>query len=96
MCSCVYTCFGEVRVSRLSIEYFLCLLLSISHSSVLCSASFGNWWFVSHLTDLLYHLGVLESSQIKFVGPWLTYVPVVTSCMCACVVSVLNVYLRCS
>jgi nuclear pore complex protein Nup85 len=40
----------------------------------LSSASFGNWWFVSHLTDLLYHLGVLESSQIKFVGPWLTYV----------------------
>jgi nuclear pore complex protein Nup85 len=31
----------------------------------LSSASFGNWWFVSHLTDLLYHLGVLESSQIK-------------------------------
>ncbi|XP_048576218.1 nuclear pore complex protein Nup85 isoform X2 [Nematostella vectensis] len=29
------------------------------------SESFGNWWFVSHLTDLLHHCGQLDSNQIS-------------------------------
>ncbi|ELT92130.1 hypothetical protein CAPTEDRAFT_228245 [Capitella teleta] len=31
-----------------------------------CSSSFGNWWFASHLTDLLQHCGKLESHTLHF------------------------------
>lgn len=31
-----------------------------------CSTSFNSWWFVSHLTDLLYHRGTLESRVLSY------------------------------
>lgn len=31
-----------------------------------CSSSFSSWWFVSHLTDLLYHRGTLEPRTLNF------------------------------
>lgn len=48
-------------------EIFLSIMAFDIHKVIeKCSATLPNWWFVAHLTDLLFHCGLLKSSNLDY------------------------------
>jgi len=59
---------GIGKVTKLD-EIFLSIMSYDIHKVIeKCSESLPTWWFAAHLTDLLFHAGLLKSFHLELVS----------------------------